>query len=195
MPSDIANDKPDTTKVWDLVIRLFHWVLVTTFIVAYLTEDDFLDLHVLAGYILGAAIMVRLLWGFVGTKHARFSDFVTSPGVAFTYLKETLSFKANRYVGHNPAGGLMIVLMLSSLTFTAITGVALYGAEEHAGPMASWFLGSSADWEGALEEAHEFLANFTLLLVAIHLIGVITESLVHKENLIRAMISGVKRST
>jgi len=182
-------------KVWDPVIRLFHWVLVITFIVAYLTEDDFLDLHVLAGYVLGAAIIVRLFWGFVGTRHARFSDFITSPGAAFNHLKETLSFKAPRYVGHNPAGGLMILIMLISLALTVVTGVALYGAEEHAGPMATLFIDSSANWEDVLDETHELLANFTLLLVAIHLLGVIAESLIHKENLVRSMINGSKRST
>ncbi|NOZ52263.1 MAG: cytochrome B [Gammaproteobacteria bacterium] len=182
-------------KVWDPVIRIFHWVLVAAFMVAYLTEDDFLDLHVFAGYVLGAAIIIRLFWGFVGTKHARFSDFVTTPSAALKYLKEILVLKAKRYLGHNPAGGLMIITMLMSLTLTVITGVALYGAEEQAGPMANWFLSNADAWEDVLEETHEFLANFTLLLVGLHVLGVIAESLIHKENLVRAMIDGIKRST
>lgn len=181
-------------KVWDPVVRTFHWVLVAAFAVVFITEDDFLTLHVWAGYTIGAAIAVRLLWGFIGTRHARFTDFVTSPRNAMQYVKDTLLLRARRYIGHNPAGGLMIVALLISLTLSVVTGIALYGAEEQAGPMASLFIGSGERWEDALEEVHEFFSNFTLLLVVIHLGGVLIESLVHKENLVASMINGFKRT-
>lgn len=181
------------TKVWDPLVRVLHWILVAAFVIAFATEDDLMTLHVWSGYLIAAVIAVRLLWGIIGTQHARFTDFVTSPRVAFSYVKDILQLKARRYIGHNPAGGLMIVALLISLIITTITGIAVYGAEEHAGPMASLFVNSGDRWEDALEELHEFFANFSLLLVVIHVAGVLLESLIHKENLVRSMINGLKR--
>ena len=180
-------------KVWDLLVRVFHWTLVIAFFIAFVTEEDFLLLHLWAGYTVLIIIMIRLLWGIIGTRYARFSNFVTSPKIAFQYIKDTLLFKSKRYLGHNPAGGLMIIMMIASLLLTTITGIAVYGAEDQAGPMAGWFTSNSI-WEDILEELHEFLANFTLLLVFIHVGGVVIESLIHKENLIRAMIDGTKKA-
>ena len=180
-------------KVWDPLVRVFHWTLVSAFFIAYFTEEDFLSLHVWAGYTVLAAILIRLVWGFVGSRHAKFSDFVTSPRVAFTYLKDTLMLKAKRYIGHNPAGGLMIIAILVSLLITTVTGIAVYGAEEHAGPMATWFSQNTELWESVWEETHEFFANFTLFLVIVHVGGVMVESLIHKENLVKAMWDGLKR--
>ena len=180
-------------RVWDPLVRVFHWSLVSAFLIAFVTEDDFLSLHVWAGYTVLFAVLIRLVWGLIGTRHARFSDFVTSPKVAIQYVRDTLFFKAKRYIGHNPAGGLMIVAMIVSLLLTTITGIAVYGVEEQAGPMAGWFASHSM-WEDVLEELHEFLSYFTLLLVFIHVAGVAVESLVHKENLVRAMIDGTKKA-
>jgi len=180
-------------KVWDTFVRFFHWSLVATFAVAYITEEDFLGLHVWAGYYIAVALMLRVVWGFVGSRHARFTDFVTSPTQAFRYAKDVLTQKAKRYIGHNPAGGLMIIVMLVSLLMTTVSGIAVYGAGENAGPMAAWFALGNEFWAKVLEEIHEFFANFTLLLVVVHLAGVLVESLLHKENLVRAMISGLKR--
>lgn len=184
----------DTVKVWDPVVRIFHWTLASTFLIAYFTEEDFLSLHVWAGYLLLAAIAVRVVWGFVGSRHARFGDFVTSPVTAMRYVKDTFALKAKRYIGHNPAGGLMIVIMLVSLLATGFTGLLLYGAGEHAGPFAAWFAAGGDYWEETLEEIHEVFANLTLFLVIIHLAGVVVESLIHKENLIAAMWNGDKKA-
>lgn len=181
------------TKVWDPLVRTIHWLLVLTFVIEFATEDDLLTLHVWAGYLMGVAIIVRVLWGFVGTQHARFTDFVTTPREAFQYAKETFMLRAKRYLGHNPAGGLMIIVMMVSLVLTIITGIAVYGAGEHAGPMASWFATRGDRWEDFFEEIHEFFANFTLLLVVIHIGGVVIESVIHKENLVRSMFNGLKR--
>ena len=181
-------------KVWDPLVRWFHWRLVGAFMIAYITEEDFLTLHVWAGYVVLAAIAVRLVWGFIGTRHARFTDFVTKPSSAIRYVADTFRSSAKRYIGHNPAGGLMIVLLLSSLLLTGITGLLLYGATDQAGPFAHWTVIHSLFWEEAFEETHEFLANFTVFLVIVHLLGVLVESLFHRENLVRAMIDGYKRS-
>lgn len=179
-------------KVWDPLIRLFHWTLVAAFAVAFVTEDEFLDLHVYAGYIILALLAIRLLWGFIGTRHARFADFVRSPATALTYLKDMFSLRARRYLGHNPAGGLMILALLLSLLITAISGLATYGVEGF-GPLAEWFHRYGIWNDEWMEEIHEFFANFTLVLVAGHLLGVLLGSLIHSENLVLAMFNGRKR--
>jgi cytochrome b len=179
-------------KVWDILVRSFHWLLVVAFFTAYLSEDDFLSLHTYAGYTVMGLILLRLIWGFVGTPYARFSNFVTRPQVAWQYIKDTLLLRAKRYLGHNPAGAAMIVLLLFSLFMTTLSGMATYGAVESAGPLAAWLGTIGESGEDFLKEVHEFFANFTILLVAIHIAGVIVESLVHRENLVRAMFTGYK---
>jgi cytochrome b len=139
-------------------------------------------------------ILVRTLWGLVGTRYARFSSFVTAPRVAWQYLKDTLLFRAKRYLGHNPAGAAMIVLLLISLLITTLTGIAAYGAVESAGPLGGWLGNIGELGEDVLKEVHEFFANFCVVLVAIHVGGVIFESLAHRENLVRAMFNGYKRA-
>ena len=181
-------------KVWDPLVRLFHWLLVTAFFVAYVTEDDFMTLHVWAGYLLIGLLVFRVLWGLVGSRHARFSDFVYPPRQVLRFLKETFFFRAKRYLGHNPAGGAMIIVLLLSLTMTSLTGLLTYGVEEAAGPLAPWVGGTGEVWGEAFEEIHEFFANFTLLLVFIHVMGVLVESALHRENLVRAMLTGYKRA-
>jgi cytochrome b len=180
-------------KVWDPLVRIFHWTLVSAFAIAYLTEDEFLTLHVYAGYTLLGLLAFRLIWGFIGSRHARFSDFVRGPGAALTYLKQMFTHRAKRYLGHNPAGGLMIVALLLSLLITALSGLATYGVEGF-GPLAGWFRDFGIWDDDWLEEIHEFFANFTLLLVAGHLGGVLLGSLLHQENLVRAMFTGRKRT-
>jgi len=179
-------------KVWDPLVRAFHWLLVLGFFTAYFTEDDFLTVHAYAGYTVLALILVRLIWGFIGTRNARFSSFVTAPRVAWQYVKDTLRLRAKRYLGHNPAGGAMIVLLLISLLLTTLTGLAAYGASETAGPLAGWLGNIGETGEDIIKEVHEFFANFTVFLVVVHVAGVIFESLAHRENLVRAMINGYK---
>ena len=181
-------------KIWDPLVRSFHWLLVLAFFIAYITEEDFLVIHTFAGYTVLGLILLRIIWGFIGSRHARFRDFIYSPQNIKLFLKNTLLLKAKRYLGHNPAGGAMIIALLISLLMTTVSGIAVYGAEEQAGPMASWFTQSHSFWGEAFEEIHEFFANFTLLLVFIHVAGVIIESLIHKENLVKSMIDGMKRS-
>ena len=177
-------------KVWDLPLRIFHWLLVAGFFVAYLTEDDLLTVHVWAGYLVAGLLVFRLLWGFIGNKYARFSSFLCSPGQSLAYVKDLVALKTKRYIGHNPAGAAMIVLLLVSLLMTVITGLAVYGADQAAGPLAA--IGSSN--EEMWEEVHEFFANFTLFLVVVHVIGVAVESYIHRENLARAMVKGYKKA-
>nr|WP_242471048.1 cytochrome b/b6 domain-containing protein [Thiocystis violacea] len=187
---------PDTAgrlRVWDPLVRVFHWSLAAGFATAFIVEDDLLEVHVLAGYLVLTLIAIRLVWGVIGTRHARFTDFVRGPGAVLAYIKDALTFRAPRYLGHNPAGGAMVVALLLAVGATGLSGLALYGAEEFAGPLAGPMSGLPESWGEALEEVHEFLANATLGLIVLHLVGVAFSSLSHNENLIASMISGFKR--
>jgi len=177
-------------KVWDLPLRIFHWLLVAAFFIAYLTEDDLLTVHVWAGYSVFGLLLFRLVWGFIGNQYARFSNFLCKPADAAGYVKDLIASKAKRYLGHNPAGAVMIVLLLTGLLMTTLTGFAVYGADQGAGPLAGIGSGGEKRWE----EAHELFANLTLLLVFMHIFGVAVESYIHRENLVKAMWHGHKKS-
>jgi cytochrome b len=185
---------PKMVHVWDPLVRLFHWSLAASFMIAFLTEDDLLVVHVWAGYIILGLILVRLVWGFVGPRHARWSDFIKEPREIIAYLKDAMRFRASRYLGHNPAGGAMVIALLVSLAATGLSGLAVYGAQELSGPLAPMLGGLSEGWAHLMEDIHEVLANLTLLLVLLHLAGVAFASLEHRENLVRSMITGLKRS-
>jgi len=194
--------------IWDPLVRLFHWTLVIAFVLAFCTQSEWFEeirdrllsgewlqfLHVWAGYILAGLLLFRLIWGFVGPRYARFSDFVYGPREILVYLKDVLMLRAPRHLGHNPAGGLMIIILLLSLAATATAGLLLYGADKGLGPLAGLLINSSDNAIEIFEELHEFFANFTVILVIGHLIGVVWESLLHRENLARAMITGRKRA-
>jgi cytochrome b len=188
------NIEDNSIKVWDPVVRIGHWTLVTAFFTAYFTEDDFLTAHVWAGYVVGVVILCRLVWGFTGSEHARFKNFVRSPSATFTYLADLVRKRSKRYLGHNPAGAAMILALLIFLAGTVFSGVVLYGMEEGAGPLAAWVTESS-EGEELWEEIHEIFANLTLLLVGLHIAGMLFSSYVHRENLVKAMMTGRKRAS
>ena len=185
-----TRSETNTIKVWDPLVRIFHWSLVLFFFTAYLTEDDFETIHVWAGYAVASLVAFRIVWGLIGTRHARFTDFVTSPRTLFNYLIAIPAGKARRYIGHNPAGGTMIIALLLALAGTTLFGMATLGADENAGPLAGSWLASFD--EHTLKEIHEFFANLTLTLVVLHVAGVVFSSLHHRENLVRAMVTGRK---
>lgn len=188
----MSSNTLQTIKVWDLLIRIFHWSLVGFFTLAYLTEgeDEWMTIHSYAGYSILILLVFRLLWGVMGTHYARFSNFVTRPKEVLVYLKGLIAGNAKDYIGHNPAGAMMIVALIVSIAITGFSGMALYATDGH-GPLATSFF---ATWpEGAIKEVHEFFANFTVFLVVIHVGGVIVSSLLHKENLVRAMLTGKKQ--
>jgi cytochrome b len=185
----------DEVLVWDLFVRVFHWLLAGGFLVAFVTEDELLGPHVWAGYLTLSLVLLRVVWGFVGTERARFRDFVFGPSRVIAYLKQVVRLEAPRYLGHNPAGGAMILALLLGVGLTGLSGLLLYGAESGGG-----LLGDVASMLGvagergaeALEAVHEAFANLTLALVFVHLAGVLVESLLHRENLVRAMFTGRK---
>ncbi len=187
-----------SVPVWDPLLRLFHWSLVATFFIAYLTGEDLRPLHLWAGYVVTGLLVFRLLWGVVGPRHARFGDFVRPPREVLAYLRDLARGRARRYLGHNPAGGAMIVLLLAGLAGTVASGLLLEELTEPAAAPAA-LAEHDEDDEGhdspaaeALEEVHEFFANLTLLLVFVHVLGVLVSSHLHHENLVRAMITGRK---
>jgi len=182
---------PSQIYVWDPFVRLFHWSLVVAFTVAYLTEDDLLNVHVWAGYLVGGLVVARVIWGFVGPAHARFADFLCSPADTLRYVRDLVLFRAERHLGHSPGGGAMVVLLLLFLGATVMTGLVVYGGEQQAGPLAGMF---TKDTGEKVEEVHELLANITLALVLAHIAAVVLASFVHGENLVRAMFTGYKRS-
>jgi cytochrome b len=179
-------------RVWDPFVRFFHWSVVVAFLLAYLTEDVML-VHSWAGYYILVMVVLRLFWGFIGTRHARFRDFIYSPVEVMTYLKDLSLLRARHYRGHNPVGGWMVLLLLALLVLTGITGVVLYAVEDSAGPLAGLLSGSPGWMEDLFEELHEAMANFTLLMVFVHIAGVLVASMLHGENLVSAMLSGRKR--
>ncbi|MDT8408899.1 MAG: cytochrome b/b6 domain-containing protein [Wenzhouxiangellaceae bacterium] len=125
-----------TIRVWDPLVRIGHWVLVVAFFTAWLSGDEWLAGHLWAGYIIAGIVLLRIVWGFIGTRHARFSSFVYRPKEIRTYGKTMLAGKSKRYLGHNPLGGLMIVLMLVCLLMLSVSGVVLQALEENSGPLA-----------------------------------------------------------
>ncbi len=200
MNSTIKNaDSTKTLKVWDPLVRSFHWTLVLAFFTAYLSGDNFMIIHTWAGYIIFSLICVRLMWGLVGTHHAKFKNFFYRPSVVIDYLKslpKALFSKKqpDHYAGHNPAGAMMIFVLLFSLITTTVSGAMLYGVTDGMGPLSTWAINASS-WQGnILEGIHEFFATFSISLVAFHVGGVVVSSLLHKENLIRSMVTGRKKN-
>jgi len=168
-------------KVWDPVVRVFHWGLVLSFAVAWLSADQSKTLHHWAGYAAGALIALRLVWGLLGTRYARFSQFVHHPSKVLDYLRDIVTGKESRYLGHNPAGGAMIVALILTMGSLAFTGWL---------SQTDQFFGV-----GWVEDGHKLLAKLLLVLVVVHIGGVVLASLRHRENLPWAMITGWKRET
>jgi len=191
----MERNLPGTVKPWDPLVRLFHWSLAGFFGLAYLLEGTEPVLHSHAGYTVALLVLFRLLWGFVGPVHARWRDFWPTPRLLWTYLRQLARRTAPSYVGHDPAGAAMIVALLLCLTATAFTGAVLF-AMEGSGPFAGTAFGAAvSSWHGGtVEKWHGWLADSTLVLVIIHVIGVLYTSRLHKQNLIVSMITGKKTS-
>jgi len=196
--------REERIKVWDIAVRTIHWSLVVLYVVSYLTGEDESDLHNYAGYGVLALIVFRTAWGVIGTRHARFTDFIYGPGKTLAYAKSMLSRQPIHYLGHNPLGGWMVVALLVTLFITCWSGMEYIGSKGE-GPLAGYSstvigvaLADGDEGEGEegdefWEEIHEVFANLTLFLVILHIVGVLAASLVHRENLAKSMVTGYKR--
>lgn len=174
-----ARRSPAMARVWDPIVRIFHWSLVLSFAVAWFTRHSSEGIHYGAGYFAAAFIGMRLLWGRIGTPYARFSQFVRDPATVARYLRAMLKGREPRYIGHNPAGGAMVLALMMAMVATAVTG---------------WMMTTDTlfgvQWVGW---THDLASYGLLFLVLIHICGVILASLRHRENLVGAMITGRKR--
>jgi cytochrome b len=168
-------------RVWDLPTRVFHWSLASCFIGAYITGDDdrWALVHVTCGYTLLGLIVFRLIWGLVGTRYARFSEFVPRPASVLRYISDLIHGRPAHFVGHNPVGALAILALLSLGLVNAVSGWMVYDEVE-------------GEWPEALHEGASFLM---LAIVFVHVAGVLTTSRLHGENLVRAMIDGRKKAS
>lgn len=187
------NSSTPEITVWDPLLRLFHWLLVAAFVAAYASEDDWLQVHVAAGYTVLGLLAFRLVWGVIGPRRARFTDFVRPFSVVRDYLVRLPKPNPPRYLGHNPPGGWMVVALLLLLLAVTASGLAVYAADKGAGPLAPWLGDAGKAVEKKLEHLHETLANVSLVLVVVHVLGVLAESYLHGESLARAMLTGRKQ--
>lgn len=168
-----------TVRVWDPFVRIFHWSLVVLFIFAFATGDEWDKAHEFAGYVIAGLIASRTVWGIIGTRYARFSDFIYRPSTILGFTHDSIALKAKRYLGHNPAGGIKVVALLLAISAISVTGYML---------TLDTFWG--VEW---VEEAHEAAVYGTLVLIGFHIAGVVFSSFEHRENLVKSMFTGHKR--
>jgi len=164
-------------RVWDPFVRVFHWGTVALFSATFLSPDE-KWLHEPLGYAVLALVSARILWGLVGTRHARFTDFVRGPRAVLAYLGALRRGRAPRYLGHNPAGGAMVALLLAMLVLVAGSG----------------WMTETDRWFGVpwVDHLHHISAHLLLILIGLHLVGVVVSSVLHRENLVAAMVTGRK---
>lgn len=164
--------------IWDAPTRVFHWLQAISFVGAYMTSESERnrDIHLAFGYILLGLIVFRLMWGFLGTRYARFSSFLFKPGEIIAYALSLFKGKPKHYLGHNPAGSVSVWLLLSLGLFVCVTGV----------------LALQDDASDAVVKMHGVAVNIMLAVILLHIIGVLVSSVLHHENLVRSMITGFK---
>ena len=179
-------------QIWDPLVRIFHWLLVISFITAYLVEDERLNLHLLAGSVVLGLIIFRLIWGVMGTLYARFSSFSCSLREIRQHLLDLVRLRPADHLGHTPIGAVMIIVLLTGLLLLTLSGVALYGVENSALSFSYLVADLNPESVTVLENIHALVADGLVLLVLLHIAGVIVESVLQKQNLIRAMITGYK---
>lgn len=182
-------------KVWDLPVRLFHWTLVLGFATAFISgEVDASDIHVLVGYALCVLLAGRVYWGFKGNEYARFRSFIFPVSETLDYVRSMRTGHPKHYFGHNPAGALMVFALLGLVTLIIATGLVTLSVIDFEGPLL--FLANSVSDEISytFRHCHQLLPVAGLALVSLHILGVIAGSIQHKENLVRAMLTGKKKS-
>jgi len=182
-------------KVWDAFIRFFHWSLLLSVSLAYFTAKSGMQvIHPVIGYFITVILVMRIVWGFAGSAHARFSSFVRSPKVVIGYLKDMLKGHPARHLGHNPAGGVMVVALLLTLLGIILSGFVVLAVIEFDGPLVGLLRFMSDQWAYLFLAIHNRLVMLIIVLVVFHISGVVLASIQHNENLIKAMITGYKNN-
>ena len=186
------NTINQSTKVWDLPVRLFHWSLVICFAVSWGSVelfDDAMQVHLYAGYTMLTLVLFRIVWGFVGSSTARFSQFITGLRPTIAYATTLLKPRPSHYLGHNPLGGWAVIAMLTLLAFQAITGLFSNDDLLTKGPLAHWI---GKDWSDIMSEIHHEAFDYLLAVVGIHIAAVLYYRFFKHNNLIITMITGYK---
>jgi cytochrome b len=182
--------RPERVRVWDLPVRAFHWSLAALVVCSWVTaEYGLLQLHLWSGLAILTLLLFRILWGFVGSTTARFSDFVRGPAQAIAYLRALARGERVLHAGHNPAGGWMVLALLATLLMQAATGLFCNDGVRFDGPLAAHIASTLSD---RLTRVHSMLFNGILLLVWMHVVAVLYYRYVRAENLLAAMIGGRK---
>lgn len=175
-----AASRPAKVLVWDLIVRLFHWTVVLGCLADLFVLEEGERLHRWVGYAVATAVIMRVIWGGVGSKHARFVDFAPGPSNLARYLAALLRGREKRFLGHNPAGAVMMLLLMGLLAGVSVTGWML---------TLDAFFGSET-----LEHTHKAIADSILILAGVHASAALFESWRHQENLVLSMITGYKRA-
>ncbi len=176
----MSAERSPQVRIWDRFVRVFHWTLVLSFLVAYVSSESVGRVHRWSGYLALALVAARVVWGFIGSRHARFANFVPAPRAFADYLRALVRGREPRHLGHNPAGAVMILFLLCAVSAIGITG---------------WMLTLDAFWGNeTVETAHTLIVDAALIAVVIHVAANVYESLHQRENLIASMVTGRKRA-
>lgn len=196
MAIESANDNAGRL-VWDLPTRLFHWLFVLTLCTQYATGEaggDWLVWHFRTGYLMMGLLTFRVIWGFVGPTHARFCSFIKGPGATLAYLRQVhkAGQESIHSVGHNPAGGLMVIGMIALLSAQVVTGLFSSDGLSYYGPYSSTV---SSDRSDQITDWHGILFNIIIAAAALHILAVLYYTFIRKSPLVPAMIHGRKPQT
>jgi cytochrome b len=187
-------DVSKKVRIWDLPVRLFHWGLVILLVTSYFSGragGDWMKLHFWSGYAILTLLLFRIAWGFVGSTTARFSHFVKGPGAWFYYLKSFATGRKTYDVGHNPVGGIMVLVLIFAVLAQAVAG--LFSADTDMGIVNGPLANSIPDkWVDRLTSFHEFWVNVLIWLAALHILAALTYLVLKRQNLIGAMFTGRK---
>jgi cytochrome b len=189
-----AEHSLKTIKVWDLPVRIFHWSLVVLFITAYITNSlgsDYFIYHLWSGYALIILVSFRIVWGLVGTYHARFNHFVKNPVATAKYALNVFKKKDTHYLGHNPLGAVMVVILLVAILVQAITGLFTNDEIFNVGPLYAYI---NDELSLQLTSLHRQLFYWILGAIALHIIAVIFHVVFKRDNIIKAMFTGKKNT-
>ncbi len=179
--------------VWDGVIRVFHWTLVFGVVAAYLCATYRIGhVHVLIGYFLTGTLLIRLVWGLGGSRYARFTSFMFNRKETLQYLRTLVNGSPRHYAGHNPAGALMVFALLGLLSLVYLTGLLSLACIDFDGPLVAFTSQIDDQTSYLIRHLHGWLVNIGIALVGLHLLGVVSGSIQHRENLVKAMVTGKK---